>query len=196
MSETPTTAASGPNQTSIKIYGDQRVKAMVEAISAGLGCSQSAAGREAIKQLFDECFPDLDPKQVKQGCNSEANLCTLAHGLPIDASTQAKPEVHANEDTTSSGVTDHHSDTEKFQSTSENCSQQPYRDPNHLREIYEQEETITGTAAHFDIAPMTARTWLIHHDIFDPDTDGLSMPHERLKELDPEDVDINGGGDQ
>ena len=81
-------------------------------------------------------------------------------------------------------------------SPADGYDQQPYRDPNQLREVYKQEETITGTAAHFDISAMTARTWLIHHDIFDPDIDGLAMPHERLKELDPEDVDISGGGDQ
>ncbi|RBI60000.1 hypothetical protein DMJ13_20150 [halophilic archaeon] len=98
--------------------------------------------------------------------------------------------------TTSSGVTDHHSDREASQAQSDDCSQPPYRDPDRLREVYDQKGTIAATATYFDISAMTARTWLIKFDIFDPDTDGLEMPAQQLQELDPEDVGLPPRGER
>ncbi|WP_433633973.1 hypothetical protein [Halomicrococcus sp. NG-SE-24] len=68
--------------------------------------------------------------------------------------------------------------------------QPPYRNPDRLRAVYEREETIAGTATHFDVSYRTARTWLIRHDIFDPDSDGIPAPYRRLQALEPDDVGL------
>ena len=98
--------------------------------------------------------------------------------------------------TAGSGVTDHHTDPEASEPESDDCSQPPYQDPGRLREVYEQEGTIAATAVYFDISAMTVRTWLIKFDIFDPDTDGVEMPAQRLQELDPEDVGLPPRGER
>jgi hypothetical protein len=66
----------------------------------------------------------------------------------------------------------------------------PYRDPSRLQEVFDQIGTIAGTASHFGIVEATARIWLIHYDIYDPETEGLTAPTERLEKLAPEDVGL------
>ncbi|WP_440009006.1 hypothetical protein [Halomicrococcus sp. SG-WS-1] len=100
-------------------------------------------------------------------------------------------------DTTTSGASDTHDDPQDSQTTSDDDQDQPpYRDPDRLQEVYEREETIAATAIHFDISYRTARTWLIRHDIFDPDTDGITSPAQQLRELDPADVGLPPRGER
>ncbi|ODR80842.1 hypothetical protein BG842_02410 [Haladaptatus sp. W1] len=74
--------------------------------------------------------------------------------------------------------------------TADELERHPYRDPEKLRTVYEQEGTITGTAAHFDVTETTARLWLIHHGIYDPERQGLSSVANQLEELSPEDLGL------
>ena len=74
--------------------------------------------------------------------------------------------------------------------TADELERHPYRDPEKLRTVYEQAGTITGTAAHFDVSETTARLWLIHHGIYDPERQGLSSVANRLEELSPEDLGL------
>ncbi|WP_266082728.1 hypothetical protein [Haladaptatus caseinilyticus] len=71
-----------------------------------------------------------------------------------------------------------------------------YRYPDRLQETYDRIGTIAGTASHFGISESTARTWLIHHGIYDPETDGIPAPAERLKELHPEDLGLTPLGER
>ncbi|WP_433631210.1 hypothetical protein [Halomicrococcus sp. NG-SE-24] len=100
--------------------------------------------------------------------------------------------------TISSGVDHRQSDCDESQteSTPDDQDQLPHQDPDRLQEVYEQVGTIAATATYFDISAMTARTWLIRHDIFDPDTDGLEMSAQQLQELDPEDVGLPPRGER
>ncbi|WP_440009078.1 hypothetical protein [Halomicrococcus sp. SG-WS-1] len=95
---------------------------------------------------------------------------------------------------TTSGEDPQQSDPDKSEpdatATSDDHDQPPYRDPDRLRAVYEQEETIAATATHFDVSDRTARTWLIRHDLFDPDSDGIPAPYRRLQALEPDDVGL------
>lgn len=76
---------SSPKTNQIKVYGDERDKTMIEAISAGLECSQAAAGRTAIERLFTDLYPELDWEAVEQGRISNDDLRALVQGdLSID----------------------------------------------------------------------------------------------------------------
>lgn len=101
-------------------------------------------------------------------------------------------------DTTTFGVDHRQSDPDESQTefTPDDQDQPPHRDANRLREVYEQVDTIAATAAYFNISAMTARRWLIYHDIFDPDTDGLTIPAQQLQELEPEDVGLPPRGER
>ncbi|RBI59519.1 hypothetical protein DMJ13_23245 [halophilic archaeon] len=101
-------------------------------------------------------------------------------------------------DTTTFGEEPRQSDPSESQgeSTPDDQDQPPYRDPDQLHEVYEQVGTIAATATYFDISAMTARTWLIRHDIFDPDTDGLTMPAQQLQKLEPGDVGLPSRGER
>ncbi|WP_440008997.1 hypothetical protein [Halomicrococcus sp. SG-WS-1] len=100
--------------------------------------------------------------------------------------------------TTTSGVDDRQNSPPESEtnSTTTRDDQPPYRDPDCLQAVYEQEETIAGTADYFDVSPMTARTWLIRHDLFDPDTDGIPALYRRLQALEPEDVGLPPRGER
>lgn len=85
MSEAATETNNGLKNEQIKIYGDKIIKAMLEAISAGLNCSQSAGGRDAIEQRFADLYPDLDPEHIRDCRVSEDDLRALAQGdLSVD----------------------------------------------------------------------------------------------------------------
>ncbi len=79
--------------------------------------------------------------------------------------------------------------------TADELEQHPYRDPDRLRTAYEQAGTIAGTAAHFDVSETTARLWLIHHGIYDPEREGLSSVANRLEDLLPEDLGLSPLGE-
>ncbi|WP_129113865.1 hypothetical protein [Halegenticoccus tardaugens] len=70
--------ARGKKTNQIKVYGDDRDKTMIEAVAAGLDCSEAAAGREAIERLFTELYPDLEWTDVAEGRVSAADLQALA----------------------------------------------------------------------------------------------------------------------
>jgi hypothetical protein len=79
----------------IKVYGDERDKTMIEAISAGLDCSQAAAGRKAIERLFTDLYPELDWEAVEQGRVSNDDLRALAQGdLSVDDLELDEEDVH------------------------------------------------------------------------------------------------------
>ncbi len=79
--------------------------------------------------------------------------------------------------------------------TADELEQHPYRDPDRLRTAYEQAGTIASTAAHFDVSETTARLWLIHHGIYDPEREGLSSVANRLEDLLPEDLGLSPLGE-
>lgn len=66
----------------------------------------------------------------------------------------------------------------------------PYRDPEQLQTVYDEVGTIAGTAAHFDVSDTTARIWLIHHGIYDPEIQGVDSVANQLEELSPEDLGL------
>ena len=74
--------------------------------------------------------------------------------------------------------------------TANKLKQHPYRDPEKLRTVFEQEGTIAGTAAHFDVSQTTARLWLIQYELYDPERQGMSSVANRLGELSPEDLGL------
>ncbi len=74
--------------------------------------------------------------------------------------------------------------------TADELKQHPYRDLDRLRTTYEQAGTIAGTAAHLDVSETAVRMWLIHYEIYDPGTEGLSNAADRLEELSPEDLGL------
>ncbi|WP_231190299.1 hypothetical protein [Haladaptatus sp. DYF46] len=85
MSEAATSTSDGAKTEQVKIYSDTRHKAMLEAISAGLDCSQSAAGRDAIEQRFADLLPEFDIEHFIEGRVSEEDLHALAQGdLSVD----------------------------------------------------------------------------------------------------------------
>lgn len=85
MSEAATGTSNGLKTEQIKIYGDQRLKAMLEAISVGQDCSQSAAGRDAIEQRFADLLPGFDIDHFIEGRVSEDDLHALIQGdLSVD----------------------------------------------------------------------------------------------------------------
>lgn len=74
--------------------------------------------------------------------------------------------------------------------TADELERHPYRDPDRLQTAYEQAGTIAGTAAHFDVSETTARIWLIIHEMYDPEKQGLSQVANRLEKLSPEDLGL------
>lgn len=71
-----------------------------------------------------------------------------------------------------------------------------YRNPSILESVFQRESTIIGTADHFDIAPSTARKWLIRYGFYSPESDGVKTIAQRLASLDPDDVNLDGADDQ
>ena len=81
-------------------------------------------------------------------------------------------------------------------SIAKNSDAYPYRSSDQLQAVYNRTKTIAGTAERFEIAEATARKWLIHHGIYDPETDGLSVLAEQLEEIEPEDLGLKPLGER
>lgn len=71
-----------------------------------------------------------------------------------------------------------------------------YQNPSTLKNAFEREGTIIGTADYFDIAPATCRKWLLRYDLYKPESEGLENPAQQLSELDPEDVGLKAIGER
>lgn len=62
--------------------------------------------------------------------------------------------------------------------------------------VYDQVETIAGTASRFGISETTARKWLIQQNIYEPETDGRPVLADLLDELLPEDLGLTPLGER
>lgn len=71
-----------------------------------------------------------------------------------------------------------------------------YQNPSTLKNAFEREGTIIGTADYFGIAPATCRKWLLRYDLYEPESEGLENPAQQLSELDPEDVGLKAIGER
>ena len=95
MSEAAASTSTDAKTEQVKIYSDRRHKAMLEAISVGLDCSQSAAGRDAIEQRFADLLPEFDITHFIEGRVSEDDIHALIQGnLSVDDLELDEEDTH------------------------------------------------------------------------------------------------------
>ena len=67
--------------------------------------------------------------------------------------------------------------------------QRPYRNEERMKAAYEECGTIQDTADYFDIAPSTARKYLVRFELYEPETEGPVRAID-LENASPEDIGL------